>query len=221
MNFSTHPLMIAHLARHPNDNDVRQAARVLDSFVVDGMRGLSVGDLDEPFGCIAADLGLPFVGIDLRLWNNGYWDIPEHVVAPYPRIVGDLLNVQNALLRAESFDYVVATSSIEHFGSAEFGGVQDPMGDVWAMRKIHELLKPGGRAVITVPVKKTWHQDMYWRGYTRDALQERIVGPFQMELLELWWTSIRGNEQAQPMDWEEYDSSCDLSALLVLKRVAP
>lgn len=222
MSFANHPLMLAHLERHSNDNDVRQIARLMDDHTNPTMRGLFAGCVDEPLACIAALTGYKAIGLDLREYNGGSWTVPECEFAPYDHRIMDLLSAKSAHFASRdnpgTFDFAVAISAIEHFGLSEFGGIQDPCGDVWAMRKLWELLRPGGLAFITLPEGGTWHECPNWRRYTKEILRCRIIGPFEVLTWEHWWTSIAGNGEATEDDLANYDTSADLSAVLVLKK---
>lgn len=52
-----------------------------------------------------------------------------------------------------SFDQILNCSSIEHVGLAgRYGSSDEPDGDLQAMEKMADLLKPGGDMVLTIPV---------------------------------------------------------------------
>lgn len=49
------------------------------------------------------------------------------------------------------FDYALSISSFEHDGLGAYGDPIDPEGDLKAMRKMKEILKPGGILLLAVP----------------------------------------------------------------------
>eukprot|EP00937_MAST-01D_sp_MAST-1D-sp2_P002807 g2807.t1 len=55
-------------------------------------------------------------------------------------------------LRPGSFDTALSISSFDHDGLGRYGDPLAPDGDVAAMRRARELLRPGGALLLTVPV---------------------------------------------------------------------
>jgi SAM-dependent methyltransferase len=94
-----------------------------------------------------------------------------------------------------SVDKVVAVSSIEHMFTDKGNG------DSLAMKQIARVLKPGGRAVVTVPCEpgssfaECRDGDQRYHGpyriYTMDALRERLVESTDLSLEELKFLQYR------------------------------
>jgi SAM-dependent methyltransferase len=69
------------------------------------------------------------------------------------------------------FDVIVLCSVVEHIGlSGRYDAREEPDGDLKAMRKVFELLKPEGQLFLTIPVG----QDVVHRPFHRVYGQERL-----------------------------------------------
>ena len=104
----------------------------------------------------AVQKGHHVVALDLEQ-NAFYWTHPN-----LERICGDLLSLP---LPASAFDFVVNCSSVEHVGLMGRYGVvaEENDGDLAAMSKLRQLLKPSGKMLMTVPcgrdsVISPWHR---------------------------------------------------------------
>lgn len=212
MKITEHKLLHRHLHHDPYDNDIRQIARMMDNYpLMDPI--LVLGCVTEPLAQILGHMGHDVIGLDLRP--------AEYCPTAYAHRQDDFL-----LRRAELVPYgtTIAISAVEHFGSGEWGGPNDDMGDVWAMRKLYEEMRTGALCFTTVPVG-TWHQDKFYRRYTLDLLKRRLIGPFQELAREYWWTGtgtpLKTGDMAIPAkeeDVETYSASADLSVGMVLRK---
>jgi hypothetical protein len=115
------------------------------------------------FGCdgtclslIAARRGFKVVAIDL-----------ENYVLPWqhPNRRFEQCDLLEARLPEASFDLVINCSSVEHVGLVGRYGVSVPRpdGDLDAMRRLRELMKPGGAQLLTIPLGRDgvfypWHR---------------------------------------------------------------
>lgn len=95
--------------------------------------------------------------------------------------VGDIRHLS---LPSESFDAVTCLSTLEHI--ADENGVS---GDTLAIREIARVLKPGGVAVLTVPVAHTYEENSrtnwvnyFERRYDKKALCDRVIIPSGLRL---------------------------------------
>jgi len=78
----------------------------------------------------------------------------------------------------ETFDYIVAISTIEHIGLGAYGDKTNLKGDSWAMVNLRHMLKPDGYLIITVPNK---HLGTYTgRGYSYQDFEKLIEGLFRI-----------------------------------------
>jgi SAM-dependent methyltransferase len=100
------------------------------------------------------------------------------------RVRGDLLKLD---LPEMSFDYIMNCSTVEHVGlTGRYGvSVEETDGDLDAMRKLHRLLKPSGKMLMTVPcgqdsVVVPWH-----RVYGEKRLPE-LLKRYQIEEQCYW-----------------------------------
>jgi SAM-dependent methyltransferase len=92
-----------------------------------------------------------------------------------------------------SFDQILNCSSIEHVGLAgRYGSPDDPDGDLRAMDKMADLLKPGGDMVLAIPlgvdaVYSPWH-----RVYGEQRLP-RLLERWEIQK-ESYWAKIAGDK---------------------------
>jgi SAM-dependent methyltransferase len=130
------------------------------------------------------DIGSAFSLLPIQLATLGYQvtglDIIDSGDTYHPhftQIVSDLFDNK---IPDNSFDAVVSISTIEHMGFGVFGDKIIPDADVHAFEIVHRLLKPGGIAVITVPVvdaTSPWHKKTTYFSKERIAL---VTKPFQV-----------------------------------------
>lgn len=106
------------------------------------------------FGCeqgymslVAAQRGFQVIANDLEP-QSFCW---EHPLVRF--IAGDFLALE---LPKNHFDIVIDCSSIEHVGIAGRYGISqsDDEGDISVMRRLVEVLKPGGKLLMTAPCGK-------------------------------------------------------------------
>ena len=136
---------------------------------------LEVGAWSENLGLQLALKGFDVTGVDLHPYDG-----PPH--ANYRHIVGDFCR-----LDLEEYDIVVSTSAIEHFGLGTYDRHQEVIRDVHdldydqvAMRKVFEVLRPGGVCYVTVPFGKSFRSNSDWRVYNPDTIG-RIIQRFEVE----------------------------------------
>jgi SAM-dependent methyltransferase len=81
-------------------------------------------------------------------------------------------------LEPASFDQVINCSTVEHVGLAgRYGSRDDPDGDLRAMAKLGELLRPDGELILTVPVGRDGVFAPWHRVYGERRLP-RLLAPF-------------------------------------------
>jgi SAM-dependent methyltransferase len=103
-------------------------------------------------------------------------------------------------LEPHSFDQVINCSSIEHVGLiGRYGSPDQPDGDIAAMRKMADLLRPGGTMVLSIPVGvdgvyPPWHR-VY--GENREA---KLLAPFRVTA-DSFWAKL-GTGRYEPVDRE-------------------
>jgi SAM-dependent methyltransferase len=134
---------------------------------------LDVGSVESTIPLSLAGLGYRVCALDLR---------------PYPFAHP---NLEVAVSRLEdfdrepgSFDAVLCISTIEHFGLGWYGEVQqDEHADRRAVERLHELLRPGGRLVVTVPFGRA-AVDEVQRTYD-DAMLDALLEGWSIDSREI------------------------------------
>lgn len=139
---------------------------------------LDFGCGESPLGIVAAQRGFQVTGVDLG-----------PVAWPYRHerlsfVQGDILDLSFGDRR---FDLVLNCSTVEHVGLPGRYGVTEAraQGDLDAMARLRELMKPGGLMLLTVPagsdaVFAPWH-----RVYGSQRLPKLLEG-FAVESREYW-----------------------------------
>ena len=126
------------------------------------------------------DIGSAFSLMPIQLATLGYkvtgLDIIDSGDSHHPnfnQVVSDLFEHK---LPKESFDCVVSVSTIEHMGFGAFGDKVIPDADVKAFQIVHELLKSGGIAIITVPAGSPTNEWLkHWWDKTTNFTKERVA----------------------------------------------
>ena len=157
------------------------------------------------FGCdgtclslIAARRGFKVLAIDLER-HALPWQHPNREF-----VQGDVLELT---LPHAKFDLVINCSSVEHVGLAGRYGVSEERsdGDLEAMRRLRELMKPGAVQLLTVPlgrdnVFRPWH-----RVYGEKRLPALLEG-YEVMRAEFW-------RKSQERGW----AACDREEALSFK----
>jgi SAM-dependent methyltransferase len=104
-------------------------------------------------------------------------------------------------LDAGTFDQVINCSSIEHVGlTGRYGSPDQPDGDIVAMRKMAELLKPDGTMVLSIPVGLDGVYPPWHRVYGEDR-EGQLLAPFSVTA-ESYWAKLE-TEKYEPVDREK------------------
>lgn len=132
----------------------------------------------SPLGFLAALRGFRVTAIDLE----PIWLPYSHPNLRFVR--GDLFELA---LPEKHFDLIINCSSIEHVGLAGRYGVtlDKPDGDLEAMHRLWELMKPGTAMLLTVPVGKDVVLAPMHRVYGHERLPRLLLG-FTVEHQEYW-----------------------------------
>lgn len=111
----------------------------------------------------------------------------NHLAVEAPRLEfrrGDILIDE---FETASFDLVINCSAIEHVGlSGRYGvdtGIGD--GDLQAMRRLADLMKPGGLMLLTIPVGRDAVFEPMTRIYGSERLP-RLIDGFAVETESYW-----------------------------------
>ncbi|HOT90771.1 MAG TPA: DUF268 domain-containing protein [Anaerolineae bacterium] len=149
---------------------------------------LDFGPGGSHLALIAAQRGFNVTAIDL---GPVHWPY----VHPGLRFIrGDLLKLP---LPREHFDLVINCSTVEHVGLAgRYGVTEDrPDGDLEAMARLRELMKPGGVMLLTVPVGQDAVFAPLTRIYGRQRLP-RLLDGYTVEK-QVFWVKDRENRWVQ------------------------
>lgn len=90
----------------------------------------------------------------------------------------------------ERFNLVLNVSSIEHFGIPGRYGVKklDQDADLKAMRKIHDLLTPDGRMILTIPIGIDAMLSPFHRVYGKVRLPKLLEG--YRTIVQCYWAKF-------------------------------
>ncbi len=97
---------------------------------------------------------------------------------------GDVLKLE---LPSRNFDFILNCSSVEHVGlHARYGvATEETDGDLEAMKRFRELLKPTGKMLMTIPCGKDAAMASRHRVYGEDRLPKLLKG-FEVVEEEFW-----------------------------------
>jgi SAM-dependent methyltransferase len=135
------------------------------------------------FGCAngwlsltAARRGFDTTGIDLT-------PVKWFYVHPGLRFIQtDIFNLD---LPSSSLDLIINCSTVEHVGLARYGDAANPDGDIEAMARLRQALKPKGVMLLTIPVGQDATIVPLHRIYGQSRLP-RLLDGFIVEQKEYW-----------------------------------
>lgn len=142
------------------------------SFKENRVTALEIGHVASSVALELASLGHSVTGIDLR---------------PYPFAHPNLTSLVGDFLRhnfRKMYDCIYSISTIEHFGfTKRYDGKEDADNslDEDAFRKIAELLKPTGVAIVSMPYCRTLVPSTWFRIYTRETLSSKLSKYFKIK----------------------------------------
>lgn len=162
------------------------------------------------------DIGCCYSRLPIALASSGFRVVGVDF-NPYPdrhpnfrAVRGDAARLPFA---AGSFGAVLAISVIEHVGLGHYGDPSAGAGDLVAAREISRVLRPGGRALITVPFGTALTDD--WKRVYDSPRLARLLAPFSVLGVEyavgregLWTPSSEG--EACSIDWTGPDRAVAL-----------
>lgn len=132
---------------------------------------LEIGHVASSVSLELASMGFRVTAIDLRIYPFSHRNLTS--------IKGDFLEHQFN----SKFDCVFSLSTIEHFGfSGRYGGKDelDNTLDEDAFKKISELLKPGGLAIVSFPYANAQVPGVWFRVYTKQELESKLLKYFKV-----------------------------------------
>lgn len=135
------------------------------------------------------DIGCVHSGLPIALASRGYRVVGIDFL-PYPYRHPNLLAVRGDAMRcpfaADSFGAVLAISVIEHIGIGHYGDPAGGVGDRETVREIARILRPGGRAILTLPFGRAL-TDEFKRVYDPPRLHE-LLSPLSPVHIEYAWS---------------------------------
>jgi hypothetical protein len=142
---------------------------------------LDFGCKDTCLSLIAARRGFSVLALDLER-PTSLWQHPNRRF-----IEGDLLKVD---LQDVKFDLVINCSSVEHVGLVGRYSVSHarPDGDLEAMRRLRELMKPGAVQLLTIPLGRDAVFQPWHRVYGEKRLPLLLQG-YRLAHAEFWCKS--------------------------------
>lgn len=131
------------------------------------------------------DIGCCYSRLPLAMASRGF-QLVGIDVKPYPfrhpnffAVCGDAMGLP---FRDGSFQVVVAVSVIEHIGIGHYGDPSAGSGDRTTVAEIVRVLRPGGKALITVPFGQALTND-WMRAYDPAGL-EGLLAPIHIGRIE-------------------------------------
>ncbi len=112
------------------------------------------------------------------------------IISHDPRIQS--LSVEEIRANPVEFDALISISSFEHDGLGRYGDPINPDGDLLAMEKAKEMLKPGGHLFLAIPVGRDLLNWNVHRVYGALRLPQLLKG---WEVLGSWGFSMTDLDQ--------------------------
>jgi SAM-dependent methyltransferase len=136
---------------------------------------LDIGWLESTVSVSLATAGFAVTALDIRRGDLAHPNLTA--------LQGDICKTN---LKANSFDYVVLLSTLEHIGlDTLYGKAGKETDDQRALDECFHVLKPGGVLVLTTPAAKKFHQDNFMRWYTPSHLK-KLLKKFTIKKFELY-----------------------------------
>jgi 2-polyprenyl-3-methyl-5-hydroxy-6-metoxy-1,4-benzoquinol methylase len=144
-----------------------------NDFILESLQQISQEDKQGPLKVM--DIGSASSLLPLRLARLGY-RVTALDIRPYPFDHRNLTfiqaNITDSGFRSdvEFQDVVVCVSTLEHIGIGYYGDKMALEGDKLALEAMHEIIKPGGGLLLTVPFAGQFRRDDYQRIYDPEVI---------------------------------------------------
>lgn len=141
-------------------------------------KALDFGNGGSALALLAAQSGYQVTAIDLEAYQWPY---------EFPGLTFVQADLMDAELEEGSFDLVINCSTVEHVGIVGRYSVSRPDsdGDLVAMRRLSDLMKPGAKMLLTVPVGRDAIFPPMCRVYGPERLP-KLLGVFVVEEESYW-----------------------------------
>jgi SAM-dependent methyltransferase len=169
-------------------------------------RALEIGPGKSPI--IPAMLAM---GYEVTAVDSSY--DPRSLVDGFRFVHGDFNDLpSNDFACDQRFDVIVLCSVVEHLGLAgRYNSKADPDADLRAMRRIHVLLEPLGKLLLTIPVGRDAVHAPWHRVYGRERLPGLLEGfrVVKSRFLQkkpggAWYDTTEDNALDTPVDIRRY-----------------
>jgi len=138
------------------------------------------------------DFGASFGNLSIAAAQRGFHVLaldlgPERFPWKHPSVDFLRADLLNAELPLGYFDFILNCSSVEHVGLQGRYGVaaEETNGDLAAMQRFHQLLKPGGKMLLTIPCGKDAAIAPWHRVYGEKRLPKLLRG-YEVTEDEFW-----------------------------------
>ncbi|HXA41747.1 MAG TPA: DUF268 domain-containing protein [Candidatus Solibacter sp.] len=151
-------------------------------------KALDFGNGGSALSLLAAQSGYQVTAIDLEAYQWPY---------EFPGLAFMQADLMDADLEEGSFDLVINCSTVEHVGIVGRYSVSrpDPDGDLVAMRRLGDLMKPGATMLLTVPLGRDAIFPPMCRVYGAARLP-KLLGDFAVEA-DSYWSKNSANRWVQ------------------------
>jgi SAM-dependent methyltransferase len=155
---------------------------------------LDLGSCSSRFPIALASRGIRTIAFDVNPYHH-----------KHPNLLAIRGNAMGLPFADRSLAGVLAVSVIEHIGIGHYGDPRMQAGDTQVVREVARVLRPGGRALITVPFGLPM-TDYFQRVYSAVRLKE-LLQPLEVIQTEYAW-SRQGlwtpctEIQAGSVDWK-------------------
>lgn len=167
-------------------------------FVFQHLNGVDGPILD--LGCCHSRLPLALASRGFRVVGMDFNPYPYR----HPGLRALRADIMKIPFGEGTFSAVLAVSVIEHIGIGHYGEPEANIGDQVAVREIARILKPGGKALITVPYGQA-HTNDWMRVYDRLRLAQLTLGlkvdqvEYAVSRTGLWMPAME--QEASTVDW--------------------
>jgi SAM-dependent methyltransferase len=154
---------------------------------------LDLGSCSSRFPIALASRGIRTIAFDVNSYHHRH-----------PNLVAIRGNAMRLPFIDRSLAGILAVSVIEHIGLGHYGDPKMQAGDARVVREIARVLRPGGRALITVPFGLAM-TDHFQRVYSAVRLKELLQPLEVIQIEHAWsrqglWTPCTEGEAAT-VDW--------------------
>ncbi len=135
---------------------------ILGRIPTNPVRILDVGACESPLSLMLASMGNDVTALDLREY-----------AFPHPNLKSVVSDITKHN-QTKKFDVIICLSTLEHIGLEVYGSKQISKGDKLAVKNMFNLLKPGGKLLLTTPLANVDKTHELWREYSIETLSKMM-----------------------------------------------